>query len=101
MSENTMNQNSQFQSIEEIEQYLKEQEIILQNFQQEINTLYNELGVNSEQLQEFLQDKSRFSFDAWDRMEEERKRLATFRDVPQQKNSPASIFEHAKIKSKS
>ena len=101
MSEDSMNQNPQFQSIEEIEVYLKKQELILQSFQKKIDGLYNELGVSPEQLQEFLEDKSRFSYDAWEKMEEERKRLITLRDVIEKKNSPSSIFEHAKTKGKS
>ncbi len=80
--------------IEEIDQLLLEKEESIRQAEEELKETFLALGITPDQLHEFINDRSNFTYEAWELMERERERL---RDQSLEKKSSSKLNTEKKI----
>ncbi len=62
-------------TIEEVEAMLEEQERLIKKVESEKEELLRQLGINEEELSQFLSERSNFSYEAWEVIQEQRRQI--------------------------
>ncbi len=83
-------------TIEEVDQLIQEQDEIIARLEKETQEFFENLGVDQNEFLEFINDRSRFTYEAWDAMEKERAKLQALLDISEKKEPKATSKEKKK-----